>query len=521
MPSTSNQSEVQDKSHSSVIDGTYPWQALSPWAMLSFIFKTFRLFVTNAYALLPFVYTGWSKGFSSPLLIGGMLAFSISIMLFSLGSWLKFRFRIQQDQLDIRRGVIFRKTDEIPFNKIQNVRLQQAFYLRPLKLYSLIVETAGSKKDEAELSAINYRQALKLKRQLLRETQPLSAEDKNNKSTSTQTQVTDNKPKLMVSRSIKQLVQFGWYQNNAIWLAVILGPILGQLEWETFFDHELIDSSIQWYQTQTEDNQLIQAGILAIALTLCYLVFAMISIISSLLKYHPYTLTLSGLTLHRAGGLIAKQNDALKLGRIQVVRFSQPLLARFLKLWTLSFKQVQGHEVESRGQHMLIPSMKRQEIGTLLPKLQGLASGSTELPHKFTGINIIWFWRRASFVPPIALILGIVFHDTVMTLLLLITSLIAIISIYLRYRQWGYVIDDKDIWIHSGFLGHTWHCIPMIKVQHVALIQTHGQKKRSLANIEIGLASGLLTIPSIDESIASQLSERILNTISLDHHNWI
>ena len=284
---------------------------------------------------------------------------------------------------------------------------------------------------------------------------------------------------------------------------------------------ELIDSSIQWYQTQTEDNQLIQAGILAIALTLCYLVFAMISIISSLLKYHPYTLTLSGLTLHRAGGLIAKQNDALKLGRIQVVRFSQPLLARFLKLWTLSFKQVQGHEVESRGQHMLIPSMKRQEIGTLLPKLQGLASGSTELPHKFTGINIIWFWRRASFVPPIALILGIVFHDTVMTLLLLITSLIAIISIYLRYRQWGYVIDDKDIWIHSGFLGHTWHCIPMIKVQHVALIQTHGQKKRSLANIEIGLASGLLTIPSIDESIASQLSERILNTISLDHHNWI
>ncbi|GIU31758.1 hypothetical protein TUM4433_23810 [Shewanella schlegeliana] len=363
------------------------WTSLSPWSIISFTLLTTRQLFSSGYALVPLVYTGWQQGFSSPWIIVAVAAVVMTIFIFSVLQWLKFRFRVETDKLNIQHGIIFKKADELPFNKIQNIRLEQPLYFRPMGLYRLVVETAGSKKNEAELSALAYKDALSLKKQLMAEHGPQQHDV---------TQQLETKLNNTLSRkSLKQLVIFGLYQNNAIWLAVILGPILGQLDWESMENLQLMQSFMAWYEVNIGVSIVLQLIFASMALVLFYLLFSLLSIASAVLKYFPYKLSRSGNTLHRTGGIIAKQNDALAIRRIQVVKFYQPLVGRLLKLWTVYFKQVQGHEVEQRGStNMLVPSMSRADIAELLPELKGIEANALALPNQYQHIHLGWFWRR-------------------------------------------------------------------------------------------------------------------------------
>ena len=197
-------------------------------------------------------------------------------------------------------------------------------------LYRIIVETAGSKSNEAELSALDYKDALTLKKQLMAE------HDAHNQSSTqlnheSQNQNSVKQVNTVSRKSLKQLLLFGLYQNNAIWLAVILGPIFGQLDWESMENLQSMQTFWAWFDANIAISLLLQLAFLLLALTLFYLLFSLLSMTSAVLKYFPYRLSRSGNTLHRTGGVIAKQNDALAIKRIQVVKFYQPLVGRLLQ----------------------------------------------------------------------------------------------------------------------------------------------------------------------------------------------
>ncbi|PKG76704.1 hypothetical protein CXF86_01090 [Shewanella sp. GutCb] len=495
------------------------WSSLSAWSVISFTLFAIKQVFSSGYALIPVVYTGWNQGFSSPWVIVVAVLSVLSILIYSVLQWLKFRFKIDKDKLNIKHGVIFKKVDEIPFNKIQNVRLQQPLYFRPMGLYSIVVETAGSKGNEAELSALDYKEALALKKRLMAE-QDQHSQTANTEAISNED--SENQHNIVARKSLKELVLFGLYQNNAIWLAVILGPIFGQLDWESMENLQSMQSFWAWYDTNIAVSMVLQLAFAMFALTLFYLLFSLLSIASAVLKYSPYRLTRSGNTLHRTGGIIAKQNDALAIKRIQVVKFYQPLVGRLFKLWTVYFQQVKGHEVEHRGSNnMLVPSMNRNNILELLPKLKGIEATSTQLPHRYQHINLGWFWRRG-WLPLLVPAINTYFHGLdIFTEILWVGASIFCLGIYLRYRQYGYVIEGDNLWFHSGLLGHSWQLIALTKVQHVAITQSPNQKRSQLANLEIGLASGNIKLPYITVEDARHIAERSLTLIHNDHRNWI
>ncbi|MCL1092761.1 PH domain-containing protein [Shewanella kaireitica] len=494
------------------------WSSLSAWSIISFTLFAIKLLLSNGYALIPLVYTGWKQGFSSPWVILVALLSVLLILSFSVLQWLKFRFKIDAHKLNIKHGIIFKKVDEIPFNKIQNVRLQQPLYFRPMGLYSIVVETAGSKGNEAELSALDYKEALALKKRLMTEQEQHSPTSSNDVGAST-AEIQHN---TVVRKSFKELVLFGLYQNNAIWLAVILGPLFGQVDWESMENLQSVQAFWAWYDVNIAISFILQAAFALLALTLFYLLFSILSMTSAVLKYFPYRLSRSGNTLHRTGGIIAKQNDALAIKRIQVVKLYQPLVGRLFQRWTVYFQQVKGHEIEQRGSsNMLVPTMSRRDIAKLLPKLKGIEATSTTQPKAYQHIHLGWFWRRG-LLPLLVPAINTYFHGLdIFTEILWIAASLFCIGIYLRYRQYGYVIDGDNLWFHSGLLGHSWQLVALSKVQHVAMSQTPSQKRSQLANLEIGLASGSIKLPYISVIDARYIAERSLSLVHNDHRNWI
>lgn len=496
------------------------WSALSPWSIISFSLGTIKAMLSNGYALIPVVYTGWQKGFDSPWIIVAIVAVILLTLSFAITQWLKYRYRLHDGKLGINQGLVFKRTHEIPLNRIQNVRLEQPLYFRPMGLYSLVVETAGSKKDEAVLAAVNYRQALQLKQRLFEQKQqPASAVDGSDIESPTSQH---NQQTPVVQKSVKDLVLFGLYQNNLIWFSVISGSILGQLDWESSQFSPLLLQLQAWYDQVAAISILGQIAITLVGLIIIYLLLSLISIAAAILKYHPYQLSLKQQTVHRTGGIIAKQNDALGLPRVQLLRFHQPLIGRLFKLWTVSFKQVQGNEIEQVNQrHMLIPSMSRDQIDTLLPRLSGLCAQAKSLPKQYQSIDIGWFWRRMWLPPVIVLVnmLGIGINPV--TEVMATVAALFVLGLYLRYRQWGFLLQGDDCWIHSGMLSQNWNLVALRKVQHVEISQTKGQRKKQLATITLGLASGEQTIPYIPLADARYIAERALYLTKQDHNNWI
>lgn len=93
--------------------------------------------------------------------------------------------------------------------------------------------------------------------------------------------------------------------------------------------------------------------------------------------------------------------------------------------------------------------------------------------------------------------------------------------IFVKYWQYGYSIEKNSFWFHSGAFGHTWQLIAFTKVQHVAITQSPSQKRKQLANLEIGLASGHVKLPYISVFDARKIAERALAATHHDHRNWL
>ena len=566
------------------------WRSLSAWSIVSFTLHSVKNLITNGYALIPLIYTGWKTGFSSPWIYVAAVTTVFAIVMFATIQWLKYRYRLQHDKLEITQGLLFKRHDEIPLDRVQNVRLDQALYFRPMSLCTLVVETAGSKKDEAQLTAVDFTLAVNLKQQLLRMTAsapaPATSAGPSDMAqladdvslTSAQQSLTPeenavhSQPQPLLSRNLKDLLLFGFYQNNLVWVAIALSPIIGQFDWSHAADYQSVQSGIRWFQTHSNDNVFIQGAFLAVLSGIILSVLALLSMLSAVLKFYPYRLSLYRSTLQRSGGVLAHQQDALALERVQLVHFSQPALARVLKRWTLYFKQVQGNEIEERTkQHMLVPSISDNDITQLMPKLNRLAGSAYSLPTHFQRINAAWL-RRRIFIPliPPLLMTAIVGIDAY-TELAWIIALLACTAIFLRYRQWGYyfgaplqapnsgaspetaALDTTDldaadlntdvlgaevvhtgdknaqgdesasqvIWQHTGFIGQSWKRIALEKVQHVKLVQTPSQKRNGLANLELGLASGLVHLPYIPLSDAISISELALAMVNRNTQNWI
>ncbi|MCW3173036.1 PH domain-containing protein [Shewanella subflava] len=503
------------------------WQALSPWSIVSFIMGSLKSIFSNGYALIPIFYAGWTNDISVFWVIDGAIILIGLLTTFAFIQWRKFRYRISRVQLDVKRGLFFTKKDEIPLNRIQNIRLEQTFYFKLLNLAELVIETAGSSKDEARLSAIDAQHAHALKQQLLQ----LQYEDVESSSQQPDTDATGKSPELtqpIVTRSLKELILFGFYQNNFIWFALIAGPIAGQIEWEKIVQSALFQQLITWVNHTTHESLMLQLVLFVGLLVAGYLLFSMISIIASVLKYYPYRLDKRQQTLQRSGGVIAHQQDALAIKRIQVIHFHQPLLARIVNRWTIYLKQVKGNEVEEKTkQHMLIPAVKPNEIEQIFQPISSLSPTPIRLPNGYMPINIAWLYKRIwlPFIPfTILSALGLLTPlpiEIAVIEVAFVAALVVSALLVVRFKRWGYFLQNDAIWQHSGLLGRHWKRIPFEKIQHVKIIQTRAQKQKQLAYLELGLASGTIMLPYIAIETANLIAARAFNTISPHYKPWI
>ncbi|TKB03188.1 hypothetical protein E5672_09065 [Alteromonas portus] len=521
------------------------WQRLS---LISILYFTIRNFTTSAQVLiytipaLAISFNIWDNLLSPEVLIGAGILF-LSTSGSGVISFLMYKFRVHNQHVEIHHGVFQRRYTNLPLWRIQNVKIERPFYYRPFGYALVVLDTAGSGKEEAKIVAVPEDYAEALKKQVLYEKAQFDEGALNGlgdevisdgQSSSFPTQTTraetidasHSNEEVLNRRSVKDIIIHG-ITNNRVW--IILGAaapfyddVFGVVsEW-------LADKGLQLNQLVGEQTVAWwQFGLYAfVVLMMLMALVALLSVGGALFTFYGYTLSRSGDRYIRRSGLLNKLEVSMRASRIQMITAKQDWLDKILKRVNLYFEQnsTAGQQMQElmSPNKLIVPSVTENEAFALS---QEVMPGCDLRSRNYQTISkrFITFWLLAGWTLPFIVFFAIgaaSSHLDIMLGALVVYGAVALL-LTLRWWRWGIAYDNKYVYIRRGRVGVDYQCFEPYKAQQVIVKQSVFMKRRKQATIKFVLASGAVTVPFLPEEYVNKLADSVLFEVESTRKSWM
>ena len=521
------------------------WQRLS---LISILYFTIRNFTNSAQVLiytipaLAISFNIWDNLLSPEVLIGaGILFLSTSVS--GVISFLMYKFRVHNQHVEIHHGVFQRRYTNLPLWRIQNVKIERPFYYRPFGYALVVLDTAGSGKEEAKIVAVPEDYAEALKKQVLYEkalhdegdldclpNEDLSDEQSSSFPTPrTRAKAVDSShsnEEVLNRRSVKDIIIHG-ITNNRVW--IILGAaapfyddVFGLVsEW-------LADKGLQLNQLVGEQTVAWwQFGLYAfVILMMLMALVALLSVGGALFTFYGYTLSRTGDRYIRRSGLLNKLEVSMRASRIQMITAKQDWLDKILKRVNLYFEQnsTAGQQMQElmSPNKLIVPSVTEDEAFALsqevMPECDLRGQDYQPISKRF-----ITFWLFAGWTLPFAIVFtigAVSSHLDIMLGSLVVFSAVSLL-LTLRWWRWGIAYDSKYVYIRRGRIGIDYQCFEPYKAQQVIVKQSVFMKRRKQATVKFVLASGAVTVPFLPEDYVNKLADSVLFEVESTRRSWM
>jgi putative membrane protein len=366
-------------------------------------------------------------------------------------TWYFTRFVIDDEELRIETGWIFKTSKKIPFERLQSVDIIQPFAARIFGLAELRLE-AGAGDSTTKLRYLTRRQASRLRDYLLTRAHGERARISELDQTAAASVFTD------LGRADRPLVTVTPQR-------LVLGLLLSS-EWIvsvglliTFFSVTLAMGVFQYALS----------GLIPLAIG----AFTMVS--RRVIAMFNFTLAESPRGLRITRGLTNLTSQSVPVNRIQGVKVGQPLLWRLpgwyrVDIDVVGYAHSNNENNESQATNVLLPVATRTEVDTAL---------SRALPgFDLDGIELHPSPRRAR---------------------------------WLRWFDWWtlrYGWDDRALITEHGWMIHQRDIVPHAKTQSVRIEQGPLQRRLRLADVHIDTPKGPVNVVAhhLDAQVARELS---------------
>ena len=521
------------------------WQRLS---LISILYFTIRNFTNSAQVLiytipaLAISFNIWDNLLSPEVLIGaGILFLSTSVS--GVISFLMYKFRVHNQHVEIHHGVFQRRYTNLPLWRIQNVKIERPFYYRPFGYALVVLDTAGSGKEEAKIVAVPEDYAEALKKQVLYEkalhdegdldclpNEDLSDEQSSSfPSPRTRAKAVDSShsnEEVLNRRSVKDIIIHG-ITNNRVW--IILGAaapfyddVFGLVsEW-------LADKGLQLNQLVGEQTVAWwQFGLYAfVILMMLMALVALLSVGGALFTFYGYTLSRTGDRYIRRSGLLNKLEVSMRASRIQMITAKQDWLDKILKRVNLYFEQnsTAGQQMQElmSPNKLIVPSVTEDEAFALS---QEVMPGCDLRGQDYQTISkrFITFWLLAGWTLPFITFFTIGAVSSHLDIMLgsLVVFCAVSLLLTLRWWRWGIAYDSKYVYIRRGRIGIDYQCFEPYKAQQVIVKQSVFMKRRKQATVKFVLASGAVTVPFLPEDYVNKLADSVLFEVESTRRSWM
>jgi putative membrane protein len=534
-----NNEQQSDTNHvinnSGFLAQTKQWQRLSPIAIVFFAFGFIKALAGQVIFIAPTSIIGYKQltenpGIWLPIITAILLLLIVSALL----QFYYFQYRLSKNTIEIRAGVFKKSHTNLPFSRIQNVKLEQPIYYRLTGYACLQLDTAGSNKQEVKVAALPLAFAEALKKEILAQHSQTSLNELENKLGNTPDNINAasslNTPSaqevLLNTRALKDLVIHG-ITSNRIW--IFLGasaPFIDNIY--EFISDKLLSFGFDISSSfDLATHSWLEVGVFALSLTLLVmLILTSFSVLGSVMTFYGYTLSKVGDKYIRRSGLLTKHEVTMRLSRLQMIVKKQDWLDMILKRINLKFEQSNAQVRQSNAQAInnkimvpsITPAQSQQLIDEVYPENQLANIDFITISKHFLVKNLVYI-----LLPILALCQTVLLFNAQYELaisILIPFSFIAFL-IVMRWLRWGYANDESFIYLRKGYIGVDYYCFPVYKVQQTAFKQSIMMKRNKLATVKLVLASGSMSIPYIDQSSAYRLLNETLYQVESSDKSWM
>ncbi|MFC4701543.1 PH domain-containing protein [Glaciecola siphonariae] len=508
------------------------WLRVSPIAILYFFVKTLAALSNFLIYLLPVFALNFSKVKAQPLLfIGAALGLMVIVMIGAVVKYLFYFYRLSADRVEIRQGMIKKSHLDLPFGKIQNVKIIQPFYYRFSDYSILELDTAGSAQQEANIVAIRLPIAESFKQKVQAVFADVSADNPSLSGDAGQShKIIGEQEEILNRRSIKDLVVHG-ITNNRVWIFLgFLAPfynVISENIGQIFSVIGLDISSYLNYESQTLWVFILHVLSVAMVIMLFIVLF---SIVGSIFVFYDYRLSRSGQRYIRRSGLLTKQEISMNVSRIQRAVFQQDWLDIIIGRVNLRFEQNsagiaggnQAAQINSANK-LIVPSVYPQQADELAQDVfdvQALFNLHFQSISPRYILRLLLFPCLPIFIALAALATTQEFSLTgwivVMVIMGLMTGLCT-----LRWYRWGIAKDEDFLYIRKGLFGRDFIVFPIAKMQQTKFTQTLLMRARGLATLKFVLASGGMKVPYLPAEQVTSIIDEALLKVARDKPAWM
>lgn len=510
---------------------TQEWSRVSPLAILYFFTKTVYGLVSGVLIYtLPAFAAGYSTIKENPVYLAlGLIAFFTLILINSIAKYWFYLYKFTDERVEIKQGVFKKSHLDLPFKKIQNVKVIQPFYYR-FNQYSFIeLDTAGSAQQEAKIVALPLRLAESFKQMILQIKTNEPANTLNKESGCVE--VHQDKETLLNERSLMDLVIHG-ISNNRVWIFLgFLAPFYNAIGENIGLALESVGIDLMAYL----DYESLSVGLFILhVLSLVMLVMLVVvsfSVIGSIFVFYKYKLSRLGDRYIRRSGLLTKHEVSMRLSRIQVAVQQQDWLDLIIQRTNLHFEQNMSMPVGggqagniNNASKLIVPSVTITESAALIQDAFNVKRFDSIV---FTRISKRLIIRILAFpiMPILVLVNAVVIQSSETTILgwgiLSMFNTLLVGLVYLRWWRWGYHFEKGFIYIRKGLIGVNYYVFPVGKTQQVVYQQSVFMRPHNLADINYVLASGFHKVPLIPEYLAREQANRALLIVARDKPVWM
>lgn len=501
-------------------EGGNGWRRLHP---LTPLLRSVQLL----YALALGAFAAWVSAGARLVIPLALLAAAGAAL--SIIAYLRFRYRLTDENLLITHGIMVRRRRVIPRSRIQNVDLRAGLLQQVLGTTTARIETAGGRGTEALLHVVSKAEGSRLRRVLVEsrqeraslaevppewrerragEAQPIVPPGDAGDAEAASDRVAIVGDRLAGERASEpgwvyrvgliDLIIAGATSNRA---GVLVGALLGgdymfdfmPTDWllRRFLRPELVEPGAavdSLVETASHD-----VGAFITVLFVLGIAFAVagwgLSVAASVARFFDFTLRWQGDELQVSYGLFTRQEKSLRRARVQNVQVEEPILRRWLGLASLRLQTAgYGPGVKaSERVETLAPILRRGELGDYLSSvLPGLVWDEIEWRPSHPRSRRRLFMRRALVV---VVATGVLALNIGMPGLFLLLGLApAWILARAHYRHLGHARAGDYVLVREGLWTRRTFIVPIRRIQALHLRQSPFQRRLGLGTLSIETA---------------------------------
>lgn len=427
--------------------------------------------------------------------------------------WWRFSYRLDAEELRIASGIFSRNVRSIPYERIQDVNLEQGPLARLLGLARVRLETGSSGSgDEGALDSVDLAEASRL-RDVIRLRKAAQAEGASAQAETTGTTVAAHADApVLFTMDMPRVLTAGVFNFSLVFFAVV-GALINNLDFlipgDFWNPRRILDFLGLDDLFATLDMAARIASVIAALFSL--VVIGLVGgIIRTTLREYGFRLERTETGFRRRRGLLTLTDVVMPLHRIQAAVIETGPIRRHFGWFALKVQSL-ASDSDKESDHAIAPFATAEELRAVLDETR--IAWETDHADMRSVDSAMW-WVPLAFALPVPMIgLGVsaALASPWIALAYLLLPIVPVLS-WMHWRAHRYALTGDQLYVRDGFWAQRLTLLPVRRVQSVDIRQSVVSRFIGLAEIAIGVAGrpSAVTIHAIPLEDAIRLREQLI-----------